>query len=449
MTALSAVFWGLIVISLLVVVHEGGHFLVARAFGIRVTEFFIGMPSKARLSWRSKKYGTEFGITPVLLGGYNRICGMEPLGDEHMPQVLAIVQRDGTTDAVAIAEELGISADEAYDNLLTLSDWASIARVEAPRGSDKADVFTTQRRDARLLTMYDKGHDFTTSGVTEAGEPRPIADADSFCEQERLHTYDGKAWWKRILILLAGAAVNIAIAFFLVIGDMTLAGIEVVSDTNVISGVEQGGLAEQAGLQAGDRIVGIAGERTDSWTDISAAVDSALGAAQPFEVLYERDGVSGAAEIDLPSDGSATAIGIYASTEIYHASLVEATRVAVAYVGQVGTMVAQILMPQHTVEIVSQSSSVVGISVMASQAASSGASDFIALLAAVSLSLGFMNLLPIPPLDGGKILIEIIQAIRGKRVSMKAQTAISYVGLAFFMVIFVFALFNDVTRIIG
>ncbi len=249
--------------------------------------------------------------------------------------------------------------------------------------------------------------------------------------------------------MLAGAAVNIAIAFFLVIGDMTLAGIEVVSDTNVISGVEQGGLAEQAGLQAGDRIVGIAGERTDSWTDISAAVDSALGAAQPFEVLYERDGVSGAAEIDLPSDGSATAIGIYASTEIYHASLVEATRVAVAYVGQVGTMVAQILMPQHTVEIVSQSSSVVGISVMASQAASSGASDFIALLAAVSLSLGFMNLLPIPPLDGGKILIEIIQAIRGKRVSMKAQTAISYVGLAFFMVIFVFALFNDVTRIIG
>lgn len=66
---LSSLFWGLLLLSLLVVIHEAGHFLFARLFRVRVTEFFLGMPSRIRLAFRSKKYGTLFGVTPVLLGG--------------------------------------------------------------------------------------------------------------------------------------------------------------------------------------------------------------------------------------------------------------------------------------------------------------------------------------------------------------------------------------------
>lgn len=66
------------------------------------------------------------------------------------------------------------------------------------------------------------------------------------------------------------------------------------------------------------------------------------------------------------------------------------------------------------------------------------------------MSLGFMNLLPIPPLDGGKILIEIIQAISRRQVSARAQTIVSYAGLAFFLFVFVVAMRNDiVTFVIG
>jgi regulator of sigma E protease len=64
------------------------------------------------------------------------------------------------------------------------------------------------------------------------------------------------------------------------------------------------------------------------------------------------------------------------------------------------------------------------------------------------MSLGFMNLLPIPPLDGGKILIELIQAAIRRPLSMKAQTAISYVGLAFFAFVFIVVVRNDVMRFI-
>ena len=62
---LSALFWGVLLLSVLVFVHEGGHYLAARAFGVRVTEFFLGLPCRARFSVKSKKVGTESGVTPL------------------------------------------------------------------------------------------------------------------------------------------------------------------------------------------------------------------------------------------------------------------------------------------------------------------------------------------------------------------------------------------------
>ena len=85
---------------------------------------------------------------------------------------------------------------------------------------------------------------------------------------------------------------------------------------------------------------------------------------------------------------------------------------------------------------------------MASEAASSGVWYFLNIAAALSMSLGFMNLLPIPPLDGGKILVELIQLALRRELSLKVQNAISYVGLAFFLFVFVFVLRNDILRLL-
>ena len=113
-----------------------------------------------------------------------------------------------------------------------------------------------------------------------------------------------------------------------------------------------------------------------------------------------------------------------------------------------GSFVVKLVMPQTTMEVLNQSTSVVGISVMASEAASSGPADLVMLAASISMSLGFMNLLPIPPLDGGKILIEAIQAVSRKKLSAKVQNYISYVGLAFFLFVFVVVLKNDIFRFV-
>ena len=89
----STVFWGVIVLSVLVFIHEAGHYVAARAFGVRVTEFMLGLPCRRNLSFKSRKVGTRFGVTPLLLGGYNRISGMEPIDESVAAKVLYCVPR--------------------------------------------------------------------------------------------------------------------------------------------------------------------------------------------------------------------------------------------------------------------------------------------------------------------------------------------------------------------
>ena len=101
--------------GILVVIHEGGHYLASRAFGVRVTEFMLGMPGP---NIGFKKWGTKFGVTPILLGGYARVCGMEP-GEmsPHLEPVLAALYRRGTANMEDIAADCGITDDEALEAL--------------------------------------------------------------------------------------------------------------------------------------------------------------------------------------------------------------------------------------------------------------------------------------------------------------------------------------------
>ncbi len=110
--------------------------------------------------------------------------------------------------------------------------------------------------------------------------------------------------------------------------------------------------------------------------------------------------------------------------------------------------VIQILNPMQFFEILNQSSSIVGISSMASNAAQSGVFTYVLFLAMISMSLGLMNLLPIPPLDGGRILLEIIEAIRRKPTSERMQNAIAIVGIAYLFFIFVYTMGHDIIRLV-
>lgn len=455
---LSAVFWGVILLSVLVFVHEGGHYLMARAFHVRVTEFYLGLPCRIKLFRKSKKYGTEVGVTPLLLGGYNRICGMESLDgltDEMLAEAFAIVQQEGRVDAEVVADRMGIELAQAYDLLAMLTDWAAIRPYynpdldEKPNQKEFPAAFETLARDANMLTEYDLGHDFSMEGSTEAGEPRPVSRPNEQLEAEKSHTYLGCSLPKRLAILVAGPLVNIILAFVLTVGVFMAVEQRVPINENVLGSVEQGSIAESAGLREGDELVSVGETSIADWNELATALQAACAAGDDFDISYVRDGKEAVAHIDLPEDEQVEIIGVSPRIESFHLTLSEAVTATFNYVGMVVSVVARLIMPQHTMEVLNQSSSIVGISVMASEAVSKGFLDVISLMAAISMSLGFMNLLPIPPLDGGKVLTELIEAIIHRPLSMKARMAMSYVGIAFFVFVFVVVVRNDVLRLLA
>lgn len=455
-SVLSAIFWGLLLLSGLVFVHEGGHYLAARAFGMRVTEFFLGMPCRLRLSHKSASRGTEVGVTPILLGGYTRICGMDGGTRERTARVLAAVARLGRASVEDIADASYTTPDEALEELALLTEWASVEPYydpelgESPSQRDWPRSFQTVRRDAELRCAYDAGHDFTQAGTTEAGSPHTLGelDAQGFLELERSHTYQGKGFVARFATLLAGPAVNIVLGLLTIALVLSISGVSVARDVNVVGSVEAGTMAEAAGVSAGDTISSVAGTEVSTWTELGSALRSSIEAGEPFEVVFEHEGETSTATI-VPADFEGqTLFGINASRETYHPNILTSLRVSWYYVGLTVSYIAQLFQPAHTAEVVSQSSSIVGVSVMASEAASSGVTDFLYLAAAVSLSLGFMNLVPIPPLDGGKLLIELVQLVSRRRVSARVQAGLSYVGIALSMLLFFCVLRQDVVRFI-
>lgn len=447
---LSPLFWGLVTLSALVFVHEGGHFLAARACGVRVTEFFLGLPCRFNVHHVSRRIGTKFGVTPLLLGGYAMICGMEPVDEERAPQVLSLVHAHGSASTREIACALDIDEEQALESCVQLMGWGSLAPVydeaagEKPGGAYYPSTYAAMPRDASGNTIYD-GRRFDRAHATAEGEAWvPPMGERAFFEQERSRTYIGKGFWKRALMLIAGIAVNIVSGFLLLMSVYSVIDVTVVQDVNVLGEVEAGSVAAEAGLEAGDSVLSIGDNPCSTWTDIYNAVDAVAGTGA-VELVYARDGVERATTVSL-DEGER--LGVTAFTETVHLDPVQSARVSFSYVAATAEGILQLLQPQHTMEVLDNSTSIVGISVMSAQAASAGPATFLSFAALISFSLGFMNLLPIPPLDGGKLLIEIIQAVSRKNVPIKVQTWISYVGVGLFLLLFVYMLRSDILRFI-
>ncbi|HJG37063.1 MAG TPA: M50 family metallopeptidase [Enorma phocaeensis] len=449
-SVLSTAFWGILLLSCLVFLHEGGHFLAARACGVRVTEYFLGLPCRWRLAYTSRRNGTTFGITPLLLGGYAMICGMDPGESPHAARVLGFVHRRGTASVEDICSELALSEDEAYEACAQLMGWGSLEPVydpeqgEVPGGSTYPSTYAAPARDKNGNTLLDgRCFDRAQASVTGAPWVPPMDDA-AFLEQERKHTYLGKGFFARAFMLVAGILVNLVSGLLLLMSIYSIVGIEVSLDVNSIGAVEAGSQADEIGLEAGDTIVSVDGVATESWMDVVNALDTASD-GEPFDIVVERDGVETSVTAALDPDGL---LGISIPTQVVRLGPIESAQVSFDYIAQTAASILQLFNPAQTMEMLDSSTSIVGISVMSAQAAAAGPTTFLTLAALISFSLGLMNLLPIPPLDGGKLLIEIVQAVIGRELPLKVQTALSYVGVALFLMLFVYVLRNDVIRFI-
>lgn len=365
MDILIMIVCAVISIGFLVFIHEGGHYLAARAFGVRVTEFMLGLPGP---SIGFTKGETRYGVTAVPLGGYAKVCGMEagPL-QPHLQEALASLYRRGTANMEDVARDCGISDDEAYNALEELVEWGSVI------GPSKADQYNTYRAPrvapGKRALKKAAAAGLPAPASYELGQAREVADPHALYESEYRQQYRSLPFWKRSVILLAGIFMNLLFAMLVFI-----------------------------------------------------IVFSIIG----FQVQH-------------PETGEITTI---------HASVLQALQAGFTYIGMVIQAVVGLFNPATAAQTVSDSTSIVGIAVMSKDYFQAGLVEALEFMAMISVSLGIMNLLPIPPLDGGRFVVEIFQKGTRKTVSQKAMNYMSLAGMALFLGFFVIMLNQDIQRFV-
>ncbi len=416
------VFWGVVVLLVLVVVHEAGHFIAARAFHVRVTEFMIGLPGpNIGFKWR----GTKFGVTAIPLGGYNRITGMEA-GPEnpHLGRVLAYVYRQGAADEEHVALGCGLTADDAAEALAILDEWGSI---NAPGRDNKTDKYAAPE-----------------AGEFALGQPREVPDEAALLDSERAQTYRSLKLWQRLVVLFAGPFMNVALAVVLLLVLFCGIGVSVASTT--ISGVSDGGPAASAGLQGGDTIVALNGTRVEEWADLTEVLGG-MAPGQEAPLSYVRDGQEVETRVTMGDNGQGKAqLGVVAGVAQKQMGPVEALQASWDYLVLTVGSYASLFNPATAGETLSQSSSVVGIAAVTKQAAETSVVSLLYIVAVISMSLGIVNLVPLPPLDGGKIVVEVVQKVIRREIPARVISTITTVVIVLLLVLFVFLVRQDVLR---
>lgn len=413
---LSAIFWGIVTFSLLIVIHEGAHMFTARAFGVKVHEFFIGLPGPS-LSFTHKE--TRYGVTAIPLGGYVRIAGME--GDVYDPllePLLAFITLRQEVTLKDIAQHFSIEEEDALKPLNVLVDWDAIIVLEES-------------------SLYNASY------ATEHAE-----NPEELMLKAQEKTFLALSPLKRIIVLSAGVLANIICA--LVVFSVVLSGWGYYEDLGHVNAVK-GGPAALAGVVANDRVIKVDEHRVNNFTDISSTLAQNYHVGDTVKLTVQRSALTKTIPVTLDKNPKTGAPYLGVSSELTHVkpSLPKAIGQSFGYVGMTLKALGEFFNPATFKQATSQSASIVGISVMAAKAASTSALDYAWLIAAISLSLGIMNILPLPPLDGGKVLFEIIGALRRKPVPMKVQIATSLAGFGLLFALVIFLTYNDFARLLG
>lgn len=343
----------------LVFVHELGHYLVARWFGVGAEVFSIGF-GREIFGWNDKR-GTRWKVGWLPLGGYVRFVG-------------------------------------------------------------DADIVSAGASQAEVAAEF-QGRVFNTSPVGQ-----------------------------RFLIVLAGPMANFLLAILIFAAFFATFGMP--HSTNVVDHVMPGSPAQQAGIRAGDRIESIAGQATPTFEALRNVVMLRAGAAVTIRIVRGEEPMVLTARIGSQvirdEFGEAHRIGLLGipppEITLERPTALELIPKTVGFtLSMVRTMIDGIVQIVKGHISAKELGGPLKIAQIAGQQASLGLFDFVALLAMLSINLGFINLLPVPMLDGGHLAFYTIEAIRRRPVDERAQEWAFRGGLAALLALLVFVTFNDLS----
>lgn len=418
MTIILTIIKLIIVLGIVATIHEFGHFLFAKLFKMTVNEFSIGFgPKIVQKKWKSTMYSLRW----IPLGGYVAIEGEEgDSKDENAfsnkaPWKRIVVLVAGVLFNAILATVIFLSVNmftPTYSTQISMLNENNVAYESGLRVGDKitkiGDKTTHIYQDIALYDDTDEKN--VTVEYIRDGKQDSLVVKEAVKEIGYMGVYFDSAKLDENLNILT-----------------------------YVDMVEPGMPASKADLKAGDKIIKINGEEVTYSEQIINIVSANPNVELEITVL--RNDEQAVLKV-TPSAKETFNLGImgFEQTETtlgtsYYKSIATISQIVGSYVDLFKGEVA-----------VTQLSGIVGIGEVVSK--TEGLLDFLSMLAMISLAVGIANILPFPPLDGGKVVLVLIEWITKKKVPVKVEAILSYIGLGLLLLLTIFVTINDIIRIV-
>jgi regulator of sigma E protease len=460
MNLLTEVLAFAVAIGVLVVVHEYGHYSVARLCGVKVLRFSIGF-GKPIAQWVSKKTGTQWTIAWLPLGGYVKMLDEREEGVPIPKEELRYAfNRQSVAKRFAI-----VAAGPIANFLLAIVLFGAVfaTGVTEPAAVVAAPAANTPAAKAG----FEGGETITAVRNANAGEAEPVRSWSDLRWKLLGSAFDHRN------VVLSAKDKNGTFDFPLSLESlsdkdvddnfMSRLGFEPGGGALAVAGVQAGSAAQRAGLATGDKLRAVDGHPADNATSFIAYIKTHAG--QPITLQVERGAsnttpgtlhsitLTPTAQRDETTGQSVGRIGAELATQVPSIDVrygpLESLRLGANRTWELSVysirMFGRMIIGEASLKNLSGP---VTIADYAGKSARLGPSAFLSFLALVSISLGVLNLLPIPVLDGGHLLYYLVEAVTGKAVSDRWQMVLQRAGLACIVALSAIALFNDLARLI-
>ncbi|HFI0506472.1 TPA: RIP metalloprotease RseP [Streptococcus suis] len=408
------------IFGVIVIVHEFGHFYFAKKSGILVREFAIGMGPK--IFSHTGQDGTLYTIRILPLGGYVRMAGW----GEDKTEIKTGTPASLTLNEEGVVTRVNLSGKQLDNHSLPMN-------VTSFDFEEKLEITGLVLDESKT---YKVDHDATI--VEEDGTEIRIAPLDV--------QYQNATVWGRLMTNFAGPMNNFILGTFIFIMLIFAQGGVADTTSNMVS-ITDGGALEAAGLVTGDKILSVNGEATDTYTEIASIISQAsaeASTAPSFDLVVEHDGTEKNLTVTAEKVDNSYRIGISPILKTGFVDMIiggfqEAGATAILIVTALKNLIANF--------DVQQLGGPVAIYSVSNQAAANGWFSVFNLMAMLSINIGIFNLIPIPALDGGKIVMNILEGIRRKPLKPETESYITLAGVAVMVVLMLVVTWNDIMRV--